>query len=82
LYHLLLLLNTTQIRPPTGDSNGDGVFNQLDIVHVLQAGKYLTRQPATFAEGDWNGDGVFDQPDIVEALSAGSCLIGSRVDFA
>jgi hypothetical protein len=31
-------------RPPTyceGDFNGDGVFNQLDIVAALQAGGYL-----------------------------------------
>ena len=57
--------------PVVGDSNGDGVFNQLDIVSVLQGAKFLTGQPATLAEGDWNGDGVFDQGDIVAALQAG-----------
>jgi hypothetical protein len=36
-----------------GDSNQDGAFNRLDIVHVLQAAKYLTEEPATFEEGDW-----------------------------
>jgi hypothetical protein len=51
-----------------GDANGDGQFNQLDIVQVLQGGKYLTGRDATFAEGDWNTDGVFDQLDIVNAL--------------
>jgi hypothetical protein len=55
-----------------GDANQDGLFNQLDIDLVLQSGKYLTGQPATFAEGDWNGDGVFNPLDIVAALVAGS----------
>ncbi len=54
-----------------GDANRDGVFNQLDIVQVLQSAKYQTGQPATFAEGDFNRDGVFDQLDIVEALQTG-----------
>jgi hypothetical protein len=57
------------VRPLPGDSNRDGVFDQRDIVLVLQAAKYLTGQPASFAEGDWNGDGVFDQRDLVAALS-------------
>ena len=55
-----------------GDSNGDGQFNQLDIVAVLQAGKYKTGQAATFAEGDWNTDGFFDELDIVAALQTGA----------
>ena len=38
-----------------GDANRDFSFDQLDIVQVLQAGKYLTGQPATWGEGDWNG---------------------------
>ncbi len=53
-----------------GDSNLDGQFNQLDLVLVLQAGKYLTGQPAGFSDGDWNLDGVFDPQDIVAALQA------------
>ena len=48
-----------------GDANHDGIFDELDIVHVLQAAKYLTSEPATFEQGDWNNDGVFDQLDIV-----------------
>jgi hypothetical protein len=55
-----------------GDSNEDGVFNELDIVQVLQAGKYRTGQPADFGEGDWNGDGFFNQLDVVMALQRGS----------
>lgn len=57
-----------------GDSNGDGLFSQLDIVAVLQAGKYLSEETATFGEGDWNGDGHFNQLDIVAALQTGNYL--------
>jgi hypothetical protein len=63
-----LWLNT---QPIAGDANRDGVFNQLDIVQVLQSAKYQTGQPATWAEGDFNRDGVFDQLDIVAALQTG-----------
>jgi hypothetical protein len=59
-----------------GDSNRDLQFDQLDIVQVLQADKYLTGQPATWQEGDWNDDGVFDQLDIVAALQTGNYLQG------
>ena len=58
----------------TGDANGDGLFNQLDLVEVLQGGKYQTGQPASFREGDWNEDGIFDQLDLVAALQTGSYL--------
>lgn len=58
------------IEVVAGDANDDGQFDHLDIVQVLQAGKYLTGEPATFAQGDWTGDGVFDQFDIVAALQA------------
>lgn len=54
---------------PPGDANNDGYFNQLDIVQVLQAGKYGTQQSATWEQGDWNWDGVFDQYDLVTALA-------------
>ena len=66
-----LLFNSSE--PPRlhelGDANMDGTFNQLDIVQVLQAAKYLTGKPATFAEGDWNSDGLFNQLDLIEALA-------------
>jgi len=51
-----------------GDANFDGVFNQLDIVQVLQEGKYNTGQYATWRQGDWDRDGVFGPLDIVLAL--------------
>lgn len=71
-----VVMNTTESEVTAGDSNHDGVFNQLDVVWVLQSGKYLTGEPATFAEGDWNGDGVFDQLDVVAALAVGTYLKG------
>ena len=55
-----------------GDANADGQFDQIDIDQVLRSGKYLSGEPATFAEGDWNDDGLFDQTDIVEALKTGN----------
>jgi len=66
------------LRP--GDADQDGDFDQLDIVKVLQAAKYLTGMPATWGEGDWDGapggspgdpplgDGVFNFNDILAAL--------------
>jgi Asp-tRNA(Asn)/Glu-tRNA(Gln) amidotransferase A subunit family amidase len=72
-----------------GDANQDLLFDQLDLVQVQVAGKYLTGLPATWGEGDWNGapggspgqppigDGVFDQLDIVAAQKAGFYLTGA-----
>jgi hypothetical protein len=72
----------------SGDADRDFDFDTLDLVQVLQLGKYLTGQPATWGEGDWNGapggwwrnppagDGVFDQLDIIAALGAGKYLTG------
>ena len=51
-----------------GDSNGDGHFDQRDIVKVLQSGKYVSGEPATWEQGDWNHDGRFDQLDLITAL--------------
>jgi hypothetical protein len=71
-----------------GDANQDFSFDQLDIVRVLQAGKYLTQEVATWGEGDWDGapgglagspplgNGLFDQRDIVAALQTGLYLSG------
>ena len=42
-----------------------------NLTSVLQAGKYLTGQAATWSEGDWNEDGGFDSRDIVTALAGG-----------
>jgi hypothetical protein len=72
-----------------GDADQDFDFDQLDLVQVQVAGKYLTGEPATWGEGDWNGtpvvfstdppegDGLFNQLDIVAAQRAGLYLKGS-----
>jgi hypothetical protein len=71
-----------------GDADMNLEFNQLDLVQVQIAAKYLTGQSATWGEGDWNGgpggapndapegDGVFDQLDIIAALNADVYLTG------
>ncbi len=71
-----------------GDANMDLEFNQLDLVKVQVAAKYLTGHVATWGEGDWNGapggrpgnppegDGLFNQLDIIAALGAGKYLTG------
>ena len=63
-----------------GDANMDFEFNQLDLVQVQIAAKYLTGQAATWGEGDWNGapggtpgappagDILFNQLAIIAAL--------------
>ena len=61
-------INTLRLA---GDANRDGMFNQLDIVQILQSAKYQTSQPATWTDGDFNRDGVFSQLDIVAALQTG-----------
>ena len=72
-----------------GDADRDYDFDQLDLVKVLIAGKYLTGQPATWGDGDWDaspggsqaeppvGDGLFDQRDIISAALADTFLQGS-----
>jgi hypothetical protein len=60
-----------------GDANRDGQFNQLDIVQVLQAGKYHSGEPASWEQGDFNRDGLFDRLDIVTALQTGSYAVGA-----
>ena len=71
-----------------GDADQDWDFDQLDLVRVQVAAKYLTGQPATWGDGDWDGapggapgdppqgNGLFDQLDIVAAQLAGLYLSG------
>ena len=87
-------LNDLGPRLQAGDSNQDLKFDQLDLVQVQIAAKYLTGQPATWGEGDWNaapggevgkpplGDGRFDQLDIVAALGPGHYLTGPYAGLA
>jgi hypothetical protein len=76
----------TALQP--GDADQDLDFDQIDLVQVQIAAKYLTGQAATWGEGDWNGapggsqgnppagNGLFDQLDVVAALNAGKYLTG------
>ena len=71
-----------------GDADMNYEFNQLDLVQVQIAAKYLTGQAATWGDGDWDGapagepgnppagNGTFDQLDIIAALGAGTYLKG------
>ena len=71
-----------------GDSDQDLDFDQIDLVQVQIAAKYLTGQAATWREGDWNGapggsvgsppdgDGLFNQFDVIAAQQAGIYLTG------
>lgn len=96
-YEQRLTLNLTGEVPyplQAGDVNQDYTFDQLDLVDVFLANKYLTGQPATWGEGDWNGapggspgnppagDGLFDQKDIVAALAPGHYLSGTYASLA
>jgi hypothetical protein len=76
-----------------GDADQDLDFDQLDLVKVQIAAKYLTNRPATWGEGDWNGgpggrpgeapqgDGRFNQLDIIAALSANVYLKGPYAEY-
>ena len=77
-----------------GDADQDLDFDQLDLVKVQIAAKYLTGTPATWGEGDWNGapggsqgsppagDGQFDQLDIISALGPAHYLTGPYAALA
>ena len=78
------------VRPVlfAGDADQDFDFDQLDLVQVQIAAKYLTALAASWGEGDWDGapggspgnpptgNGLFDQLDIIAALNAGTYLTG------
>ena len=71
-----------------GDADQDLDVDQLDLVQVQIAGKYLSGQPATWGEGDWDGapggspgnpptgDGLFNQFDIVAVQQGAAYLSG------
>ena len=75
-------------RLEAGDADQDLDFDQLDLVQVQIAAKYLTNTAATWGEGDWDrapggeqgsppaGNGFFDQLDIIAALASGNYLTG------
>ena len=82
------------IRLQAGDADQDLDFDQLDLVKVQIAAKYLTGQPATWGEGDWDGapggeqgappagNGFFDQLDIIASLNGGKYLTGPYAALA
>jgi hypothetical protein len=82
----------TALRP--GDADQDLDFDQLDLVQVQIAAKYLTGAAATWGEGDWDGapggmvgdppagNGLFDQLDIIAALNASIYLTGPYAAIA
>ena len=71
-----------------GDADQDFDFDQLDLVRVQVAAKYLSGEAATWGDGDWDGapggeqgnppagNQLFDQVDIIAALTAGKYLTG------
>ena len=87
-YDNVQAISLSTIELVAGDADMDKDFDQLDLVRVQTAAKYLSSQSATWGEGDWNGapggvignppagDGLFDQLDIVSALAAGAYLTG------
>jgi hypothetical protein len=85
---LRLFGDETVTQLQAGDADQDLDFDQLDLVKVQVANRYLTGQLATWGEGDWNGapggstssppagDGVFNQLDIIAAQQAATYLTG------
>ena len=71
-----------------GDADQDFDFDQLDLVQVQVAAKYLTGLAATWGEGDWDaapggetgspplGNGLFDQFDVIAAQQGALYLAG------
>ena len=86
--YVLSLVAGDQTPLQAGDADQDLDFDQLDLVQVQIAAKYLTEQAATWGDGDWDGapggepgdppagDGLFDQRDIIQALGANLYLMG------
>ena len=89
-----LAASSTEPRLMPGDADQDLDFDQLDLVRVQIAAKYLTGQRATWGDGDWDGapggsvgnpppgDGLFNQLDIIGALSGGVYLTGRYAAIA
>ena len=57
-----------------GDANQDGQFDAADILQLLNSQKYMTGQPASWADGDWDGDGLFNQRRPRRRASGGQRL--------
>ena len=62
----LTITGTANLTP--GDVTGDGIFNQIDLIQLLNNGHYLAGGPSNFWQGDFDGDGDFDGADLSVAL--------------
>jgi uncharacterized protein YjbI with pentapeptide repeats len=67
-----------------GDANLDGVFNNGDLVTLLQAGEYEDGLygNSSWGTGDWDGDGDFTRQDLALALQDGGYGQGPRAALA
>ena len=65
-----------------GDANGDGVFDEADLIRVFEIGEYDDGidNNSTHSDGDWNGDGDFDSEDLVYAFTQGVYVFDDRQD--
>jgi hypothetical protein len=56
-----------------GDANLDGLFDERDLVQVLEANQFQDDLAGNsgWATGDWNCDGEFDRFDVIAALAIG-----------
>jgi hypothetical protein len=63
-----------------GDSNLDGLFDEADLILVMQIGQYEDDVPQNsgWGSGDWDGDLDFGTSDLVEALADGGYRVGPR----
>ena len=59
-----------------GDADVNGIFNQIDIVQVLQRALFLAGPPATWGQGDWTGDNQFGENDLSDAIDTDHYLEG------
>lgn len=71
-----------------GDWNGDGRFDQLDLVGAIRAGHFQIPTPQAsvrdcrLVSGDANCDGLFDQPDVEQVLESGHYLNKTKAEWA
>ncbi len=61
----------TEVQLRAGDADQDLDFDQLDLVQVQMAAKYLTGEAATWGEGDWDGRPA-DRPATLRPVMASS----------
>lgn len=67
-----------------GDATMDGLFQERDLIQVMQAGQYEDeiRGNSRWWSGDWNGDAEFTTADLVASFQDGGYLRGARAATA